>query len=146
MKLLEQGYRLRVGLVEENKDEFNQSGLKDFEELKKDTKPLSFKGNYEQWYSEALEVIRQILPNRLNDFTNLYRLEKRKEKEINFLTYTISDYMIGVAVTRTGPDYIREEVVNPFRGAFLKFQQQLNILASAMARFASLDFHVAQFA
>jgi len=38
------------------------------------------------------------MPDRQQEFIELYKLDKRKE--IDFLTYTISDYLIGIRVTR----------------------------------------------
>src|SRR5215207_2346512 len=48
---------------------------------------------YQKWYTQALPVIRQLLPERYVEFQEQYRQEKRKE--INALTYTISDYLSG---------------------------------------------------
>lgn len=45
--------------------------------------------HYERWYSKALPVVKQLQPDRTNDFVLLYKNEKRKE--ISFSTYTISD-------------------------------------------------------
>lgn len=48
-----------------------------------------FLEKYEIWYSKSCAVIKQFLPHRLNDFSLLYRNEKRKE--IKASNYTISD-------------------------------------------------------
>ena len=53
--------------------------------------------NYEIWYSKALPVIKQLLPDRLNDFTLLYKNEKRKELSVS--TYTISDALRNISHT-----------------------------------------------
>ncbi len=54
-----------------------------------------FVSNYEKWYSKALPVIKQLLPDRLNDFSLLYSNEKRKELCVS--TYTISDALRGIS-------------------------------------------------
>ncbi len=45
--------------------------------------------NYEQWYTKALAVIKQITPDRLQDFMLVYDNPKRKMLDIE--TYCISD-------------------------------------------------------
>ena len=59
-----------------------------------------FKDSYESWYTVALQVVRQVIPDRLADFTKQYKDEKRKQTD--FLTYGISDFMIGLQTTRGG--------------------------------------------
>jgi hypothetical protein len=88
---------------------------------------------YQDWYSKSLPVVRQILPERYQEFIEQYKVDKRKE--IDYLTYTISDYLLGLRVTR-GLD--QQEVVNPFRAFFSKFQQQLTILVSCIGRLDSV--------
>lgn len=114
--LVEEGDNLRLALVLDLK-------LTD----KKTEKQLSelrlprFKEKYERWYSLSLEVVKQLIPDRLADFVKQYKDEKRKQTD--FLTYGISDYMIGLQTTRGG------EVLADGKAAFPKFEQQLNILA-----------------
>lgn len=130
-KLLKKGVRLQIGMAKEcNRPIENE------EKITKEIKPLSFTANYEEWYSESLAIIRQIMPNRLEDFVRLYKNEKRKE--IDFLTYTISDYLIGLRTT------FRGEVKTDGNAAIPKFQQQLNILISLKQRFTSSLFDIKQ--
>jgi hypothetical protein len=96
----------------------------------------NFKSSYESWYSKALAVIKQILPDRYNDFIQLYKHEKRKE--IDFLTYTISDYMIGLRTTYGGQTKVDGSAAIP------KVQQQMNILKSVKQRFKSSLFDIRQ--
>lgn len=86
----------------------------------------SFKNEYERWYSVAMQVVKQVLPDRLSDFVKQYKDDKRKQTD--FLTYGVSDYMIGLRTTRG------YETVVDGKAAFPKFEQQLNILKSAQAR------------
>jgi len=95
-----------------------------------------FNNEYEKWYSEALEVVKQILPSRYDDFKHLYRDDKRKT--FDRLTYTISDYMLGLRATRGS------EIVVDSKSAFPKFQQQVKILEAAEKRFDSSLFEIKQ--
>lgn len=96
----------------------------------------SFVTEYDRWYSEALEVIKQILPDRLDDFRQLYRNEKRKA--IDSSTYTISDFLAGITVSRGLNTVVDRTAVVP------KFQQQQNILKSAEGRFESSLYEIRQ--
>jgi len=87
---------------------------------------------YQDWYSQSLPVIKQIMPERYVEFVEQYKLEKRKE--IDFLNYTISDYLIGLKVTK---GYAKEEVVNPLKTFSVKFQHQILILRSCLTRLDS---------
>ena len=53
-----------------------------------------FAYNYEQWYTKALFIIKQIIPDRYEDFVLLYRNDKRKQ--VDHSTYTISDALRGI--------------------------------------------------
>ncbi len=90
--------------------------------------------DYESWYSEALRVIKQIIPDRLDDFVKHYKNEKRKE--IDFLTYTISDALLGLTTRRYG------EVVADKSAALAKMQGQVSILKSAQKKFESALFDI----
>jgi hypothetical protein len=128
--LLDTARQLYMGIL------FETDYVKDPKGKKKlaKSKRLDFKTSYERWYSEALEIIRQLLPNRLDDFRNLYKLEKRKE--IDHLTYTISDYLIGLVTKRGG------EVLTEGKAAVPKFGQQVLILQAAYGRFESSLFDI----
>jgi hypothetical protein len=102
----------------------------------KELKLPNFKVEYESWYSEAQQVIKQVLPDRFDDFIRLYKNEKRKE--INYSTYTISDYLIGLQVTGG------YKVIVDRKAAFPKFEQQRNILKSVQKRFESSLYDLRQ--
>lgn len=89
--------------------------------------------DYQSWYSKALKVIEQLLPDRLDEFVEQYKVEKRKE--IVYTTYGISDYLLGIRVTR---GYPKEDVVDALSAFMSKFQHQLFILNSAKDRLDSL--------
>ena len=60
----------------------------------------SFESHYQRWYTEASEVIRQLIPRRIEEFETLYRGEVRR-KGIGIATFAIQDWLNGVrAATR----------------------------------------------
>ena len=144
-KLIAQSKLLRLSLSDELQietiidDGVEKRKLKDYLKEEKLTLP-KFRNEYEKWYSEALEVIKQILPSRYEDFKHLYKDEKRKDKDLDFLTYTMSDYMIGVSKT-TGWE---KNVIVDTKAALPKFEQQVKILESAERRFESSLFEIKQ--
>jgi hypothetical protein len=79
---------------------------------------------YESWYTRAYAVVSQIIPERLDDFRTAYRMEKRKE--INFETYTISDYLMTLVVKRNGVSTIDTK-----QAYTAKFLRQVSILKAA---------------
>lgn len=99
----------------------------------------SFKQDYQKWYSEAKILIRQLLPDRLEDFVRYYEKPKHR-RSIDFESYTIEDYLQGLEVTR---QLTREKVVGP-DAAIPQFRQQLAILKSVKARFKSSLFDIRQ--
>ena len=103
---------------------------------KKGHKLPNFEIEYDLWYSEALLVVKQIIPDRYDDFVKQYKIEKRKE--IDFTTYGISDYLIGLRSTRGGGSV----VVVDQSAAIPKMQNQNSILASAEKRFESSLFDI----
>jgi len=55
----------------------------------------AFHNEYQLWYSEALAIIKQLIPERLSEFTHLYHGDgKRKQCDAN--TYHIQDWLNGV--------------------------------------------------
>jgi len=93
-----------------------------------------FSGEYDAWYSAALRTIKQLVPDRFEDFTQLYKNEKRKQ--IDFLTYSISDYLLGLKTEKYG------EVVVDKSAALPKMQMQRSILKSTAACFESSLFEI----
>ncbi|HYF76082.1 MAG TPA: hypothetical protein VD973_03030 [Symbiobacteriaceae bacterium] len=100
-----------------------------------------FTDTYQSWYSAAKAVIRQLLPDRLDDFVRHYEKPKAR-KEIDFENYRIEDYLQGLQVTRT-TGLERKKVVGP-DAAIPHFRQQLNMLKSANDRFESSLFDIHQ--
>ena len=99
----------------------------------------SFTDEYQPWYSLAKALVRQILPDRLMDFTRYYERPKSR-KRMTYENYTIEDYLQGLAVGSGS-----SKVVGP-DAAITCFQQQLNIVKSIQERFQSSLFDIRQMA
>lgn len=132
-KLITTGCGLQVGL-------YNELGIKyelgKTKEEKAEFSKFRFKSGYEAWYGESIAVIKQILPDRLNDFIALYKNDKRKE--ISFSNYVISDYLSGIAIQQYG------RIKAERKDAIPKFEQQLNIVKSLTQRFESSLYDIKQ--
>lgn len=116
-ELIKLGGKLLGSIMEDLKDECN-----DF---------LFFVSNYELWYSKAVCLIKQLLPERLDDFKVLYKNEKRKE--ITYSTYTISDALKGV--THYSRNY------KPSSATY-SMLSQLNMLKSCLETFDSKIYNI----
>ena len=97
----------------------------------------NFKTAYEAWYSESLALLRQLLPDRLENFISFYQKPKNR-KAIEYGNYVIQDFMQDLRVERYG-----ETKVGP-SAAVPQFRQQLAILHAAKARFESSLFEIRQ--
>ena len=65
---------------------------------KKDmTKIPLFKFKYQTWYSKSYKLIKQIIPDRAQDFANFYEYP-RTRKNISFQNYTIKDALQGLII------------------------------------------------
>lgn len=131
--LIAKGNHLYLAMIED------VSGLPD--EIQKQLKDNKIKlptfvNEYDSWYSEALVLIKQLLPDRLEDFKRQYKDEKRKE--ISFLTYGVSDYLYGLRTTRGW----QEDVVADKSAALGKMQVQNSILAAVEKRLDSSLFDI----
>ena len=99
-----------------------------------------FTEGYQSWYSEAKTLIRQLLPDRLDDFVGYYEKPKGR-KAVDYENYHISDYLLRLTITRGGLG--TEEVVGP-SAAIPRFQQQLAIVSAIRRRFESSLFDIRQ--
>jgi hypothetical protein len=112
-----------------------------FSDLKKNKyKAYAFYSGYQKWYSEAQEVIKQILPNRYDEFNQLYSGAKRNS--INSLTYTIRDWLLGIGASVN--ELTIQKMFDDVGAVVMRFQNQLYILKSAEARFESSLFDIKQ--
>lgn len=123
--------------VKEAKERLSSAKMSDEAIKKAVTGSISFKHDYQSWYSESLALLKQLLPDRLADFKALYEPPKTR-KEIDFLTYTISDAIIGLVTKFHG------EVKVDDKAALPKFQAQMGILTACKKRFESSLFEMRQ--
>ena len=100
----------------------------------------SFSAEYQAWYSEAKALIRQLLPDRLNDFCGYYEKPKTR-KRLTHESYRISDYLRGLRIDMED-DFGR--VILDASAAIPQFQQQLAIVKAAGERFESSLFDIRQ--
>lgn len=123
-------------------DEFEEAIKDEKTKLSVDDLP-NFSEEYQTWYSEAGAVIRQLLPDRIDDFTRYY-LKPKSRKEIDYESYRIEDYLQGLTVTQgDGVRTPRKTIVGP-DAAIPQFRQQLAILKSVRARLKSSLFDIKQ--
>ena len=99
-------------------------------------KDMDICDSYQRWYSKALVVIGQLLPNRLEYFVGLNDY-KEKRKEILLSNYRIADMLRGAEFPATDRPTAKEH-------AFKLFKQQLIILAAAKESFDSSVFEIKQ--
>ena len=96
-----------------------------------------FASTYQAWYSESLSLLRQLLPERVNNFIGFYEKPKGR-KEINNGNYVIQDYLQGITVSQYGKTRVDTIAAVP------QFRQQLAILKAAESRFESSLFEIRQ--
>lgn len=100
----------------------------------------SFVDDYQSWYSEALVIIKFLLPDRLEDFKRLYE-KPRLRKQVTKENYTIEDCLHGLESGFSLGFIDKESAFGPGT-AIPKFQQQLNILKATSQRFESSLFDI----
>ena len=96
-----------------------------------------FRTAYEPWYSEAVSLLRQLLPDRLNDFVRMYEKPKGR-KSIGYENYVTQDYMQDLRVTLGG------DVRADPSAALPQLYQQVAIVKAAKIRFESSLFEICQ--
>jgi hypothetical protein len=123
------------------KEEFDKqlAKLKDPENKKFIESLPTFGVGFQPWYSEAKTLIKQLLPDRLEDFVRYYEKPKNR-KQITFENYSIEDALHGLAVTR---GWEKEKVVGK-DAALPRLRQQLAILKGVKQRFESSLFDIRQ--
>lgn len=97
-----------------------------------------FRTSYQSWYTEALVVIRQLLPARLADFEQHYK-KPRTRKELTYENYRIEDALQGLGITNS----LQEKLLGP-DAAIPHVEQQVSILKATLRRFESSLFEIQQ--
>jgi hypothetical protein len=98
----------------------------------------TFSVNYQSWYSEAKALIKQLLPDRLNDFVQHYEKPKNR-KGLDYESYRIADALQNLTVTNG----LKETIVSP-ASAQAHIEQQFLILAAVENRFESSLYDIKQ--
>jgi hypothetical protein len=100
----------------------------------------SFRRNYQKWYTEACAVLKQLIPDRLAEFIQLYCGDGKKN-EFNAETYHIQNWLNGLD---SAEDYFGKREFSGLAVITMRFDTQRQILKSAEARFESSLFDMAQ--
>lgn len=141
-KLIDHGHELQLAMFiyingEKSDEKLRNQGISN-EEIKKSRKLSdNFKVYYQSWYTECLSFIKQVIPDRLDDFKSQYEIPKNR-KDISSLNYVMSDFLIGLKTSRAG------ETLADLESALPKFQNQLAIVSAASRRFNSSLFEIRQ--
>jgi len=98
---------------------------KNYQEFKKGL-PV-FKSAYHPWYSEAMAVVKVLLPLRYSDFVGFYEKPKSR-KEINTDNYVIADYFSETVVTA---GFDKKVIAGP-DAAIPAFEQQFHLIAAVL--------------
>lgn len=99
------------------------------------------KGSIKKWYSQSQAVIRQLLPERLDEFEILYKGDLRR-KAVDETNCTIQDWLMGVrAKSELG---FGTKLFNDIAIVTMRFRIQLEILRSLEPRFESVLFDIKQ--
>lgn len=126
-ELIDQGWDLANGIATCSKFYNDVNNITDEEK----ESAVFFINNYEIWFSKALLVVKQLLPDRYFDFYSLYKNDKRKE--ITCQNYTISDAIQG-----------QEDYLSSFspENAIPKMVQQVSIIKTCSERFDKKIFDI----
>lgn len=110
----------------------------DQEKADKEIKSVpAFAKIYQHWYSEALSLVKQLLPDRLADFIRLYE-RPRTRKELTHASYRIEDACQGLSSTRGNT------VIVDSKTAMNLLEQQIAIVEAIKQRFESSLFDIKQ--
>lgn len=128
--LISYGEKLQYSIIIESDPEFFDNLEPEKIEIFK--KWPKFNSNYQIWYSEALRIIKAILPDRVGNFIAYYEKSKTR-KILEYDNYVMEDYLLGLSSPRVN-----------IKVAQNVFAQQLNILKSCKKRFESSLFDIKQ--
>jgi len=135
-RLISTGHKLEKSLIIVHKKKQGDK-TKDIEGINEHT----FSADYQGWYTESFQVIKQLLPDRLNEFESLYRADE-KRKNVNVTNYKIQDWLRGSRATDN--EYTGKKHFDDFGVLFMNFQMQASILEAVKMRFESTLFDIKQ--
>ena len=120
----------------ENKGDLDKNSKKTLIKIKG-----TFERNYQKWYTEAHTLMRQLIPERLPEFEQLYKGDG-KRRETVASTYHIQDWLNGVRAGIRLAD--SEKIYDDFAIISMRFNTQLAILGAVESRFESSLFDIKQ--
>ena len=135
--LIREGAWLEIGLRNEMKIAIPKSLISSSsEEFDKKVKAASFKDKYQKWYNASLAAVKQLLPDRVDDFKSCYHVDVKKDKTLS--SYCIEDYILGITLTA----FSKDANYGFIRG---RFALQFEIVRSLADRLESSLFEMKQF-
>jgi hypothetical protein len=99
-----------------------------------------FQHNYQSWYTASISVVKQIIPDRYEEFKSYYEIDK-KRKATNLMTFKIQDWLNGIRVI---PNWQQKKIFDDLGLIMASFNTQLSILKAAKIRLKSSLFDIKQ--
>jgi hypothetical protein len=102
---------------------------------------IPFATEYQLWYTRSLPIVKTLAPDRFDEFRRYYEADT-KRKSVEVVTYTLQDYVNGLApvATPSRPPFDHYQV------ALSRMLGQVQILASLKSRIdsvlANLEGHI----
>lgn len=140
IRLIELGTNMDLDLRSRAQEKQGAKLHKSRQKLKRKVSCI-FESAYQKWYTEAYAIIKQLLPDRLDEFEAFYKVDS-KRKSVDVTTYKIQDWLMGL---RAAPD--KDTCELPFYDlavVIMRFAVQLEILKSLESRFESSLFDIKQ--
>lgn len=100
-----------------------------------------FEGKYQRWYTEALVLIGQLVPDRKMEFELLYKGDG-KRRDIDGSNYSIQDWLNGIRAPLIGLH--ERKKFDDFACAAMRFKMQHEIVEATAGRFDSTLFDIKQ--
>jgi hypothetical protein len=100
----------------------------------------TFESHYQSWYTEARVVIKQLIPDRLKEFDELYKGDGKQKKVEDGTGFTIQAWLNGARAgtnSRTG-----EKLFNDSAAVFMRLLTQTQIVSAAKCRLESSLFDI----
>ena len=101
----------------------------------------AFEKYYQNWYTEGSALLRQLLPDRIQEFESLYK-GTEKRKEINATTYTLQDWLCGIRSSTN--QYTGQKFFDDLAIIAMKLHTQMQILKAVERRLESSLFEIRQ--
>lgn len=101
---------------------------------------INIENYYQGWYTEAFLVMKQLLPDRLDEFVHLYEGDGQR----NGIDYNIQDWLNGIRASSNR--YSGEKSFDDSTIVLTRLISQLDILKSVKVRFDSILANIKQLA